>query len=96
MLNTDFGEGSKTLDATCQTCIGLYKERDKLKAEINRLNDELTWINGQILEERSKVDEQAEKIGALEAENASLNAKFGNEIDSMTALLKDMAPSVRK
>lgn len=96
VLNTDFGEGSKTLDATCQTCIGLYKERDKLKAEINRLNDELTWINGQLLEERSKVDEQAEKISALEAENASLNAKFGNEIDSMTALLKDMAPKCQK
>ncbi|EFO61028.1 Hypothetical protein GLP15_3069 [Giardia lamblia P15] len=96
VLNNDFGEGSKTLDATCQTCIGLYKERDKLRAEINRLNDELTWINGQLSEERHKVNEQAEKISALEMENTNLNTRFGNEIDSMTILLKDMAPKYQQ
>lgn len=96
VLNNDFGETSKTLDSTCQTCIGLYKERDRLKAEINRLNDELAWINGQLVEDKAKMDEQMDKISALEAENASLNAKFGSEIDAMTILLRDMAPKCQK
>lgn len=96
VLNSNLGEGSKTLDGTCQTCIGLYKERDKLKAEINRLNDELVWINGQLLDDKSKIDEQAERINALEAENTDLSTRFGSEIDSMTILLKDMAPKCQK
>lgn len=96
ILNSTLDKGSKTLDGTCQTCIGLYKERDRLKAEINRLNDELVWINGQFLEDKSKIDEQTKRINALEAEKANLSAKFGSEIDSMTILLKDMAPKCQK